>query len=112
MSKVWDAKDPDEIDDRDIDWTPYLLLFGETVPSDVIDLTKPTLWKIDGPDATLIVAPQGKQDAQTLTKIWLQGGTLGAVYTLTNRVVTMAGRQLEQSGVLPIKSKGFNGVIT
>lgn len=110
--KVWDAKDPDEIDDRDIDWTPYLLLFGETVPSDVIDTTKATLWKIDGPDAALVVGPLGKQDNATLTKIWLSGGTVGAVYTLTNRVVTMAGRTLEQSGALPIKSKGYNGAIS
>lgn len=110
--KVWDPKDPDEIDDFDIDWTPYLLGFGETVPSDTIDPAKPTLWNIDGPDQTLIVAPQGKQDSATLTKIWLAGGTLNEKYTVTNRIVTVAGRQLEVSGTLTIKTKGWNGPIT
>lgn len=114
MTKTWPNKDPDERKDFDIDWTPYLLLFGETVPSDVINNAIPSRWKIEG-DGALIKDSQ--QDGATLTKIWFPagsstgGGTVGQQYKCTNRVTTFAGRILEQSGVLTIKSRGFDGTI-
>lgn len=115
-TKVFPAKDPDELADYDFDWTTTLCLFGETVPSDTIDLTKPTLWKIDGGTDTSLVKdtsinPQGQEDGATLTKIWLSGGTLGVKYTITNRIVTVAGRRLERSGVLSMTQKGWQGAI-
>lgn len=112
MTKTWPNKDPDERKDYDIDWTPKLLLFGETVPSDLINNTIPSKWKIEG-DGMLVKDSQ--QDGTTLTKIWLPGGlgggTVGQQYRLTNRVTTIAGRILEESGVLTIKSRGFDGTI-
>lgn len=109
MTDAWPDKDPDERKDFDIDWTPYLLLFGETTPSDLINTTLPAKWKIEGPDAALLT--DSNQLGTTLTKIWLTAGTPGSQYKLTNRITTVAGRILEKSGVVNVKSRGFDGPI-
>ena len=39
----------------------------------------------------------------TVSTIWLSGGTAGAYYTLTNRIVTSDGRTLDKSITLPVR---------
>ncbi len=90
MSLIWPPKDPDEVLDYKIDWTARL--DGDTI------LT--STW----------VVPAGitkNSDSHTTTAslVWLSGGTLGAVLELINRIITTAGRTMDQTVKLKIKAK-------
>lgn len=88
--KTWPAKDPDEELDYEIDWSPR-------VGTDAIATST---WIVP----TGITSADGSND-DTTTTIWLSGGTVGTTYTLTNRIVTDAGRTMDQSVKIKIKTK-------
>lgn len=90
MSLSWPYKDPDEVLDYQIDWSPRL---GE-------DTIASSTW----------IVPTGiSQDSDShdtmKTTIWLSGGTTDESYTLTNRIVTNGGRTMDQSVKIKIKVK-------
>ena len=89
----WPFKDPDELLDYEIDWSARL---------DTDTITVST-WEINGPDAVLTTPTDSFTD--TATVIWLDAGTLGAVYTMTNHIQTAGGREMDQSVKLRIKTK-------
>lgn len=88
----WPPKDPDEILDYDIDWTTRLA-------SDTI-VTSTWILPLTGG-----ISKVSDTNTTTHSKIWLSGGTLNETVTLTNRVVTAAGRVMDQSVSLRIKVK-------
>jgi hypothetical protein len=91
----WDPKDPEEVLDFDLDWSARLV-DGDTITS--------STWIIaTEPDSALI--NQSDASSATATKVWLAGGTLGATYLLTNRVVTAGGRTMDHSEKLKIRAK-------
>ncbi len=90
MSLSWPPKDPDEVLDYEIDWSPRLgadtiLTSTWTVPAGIIKASD--------------------SHTTTTTTVWLSGGTLLASLELTNRVVTAGGRTMDQSVKIKIKAK-------
>lgn len=93
MAKQWPPKDPDEVLDYRIEWTDRLT--SESLST--------STWFISGPDSALVQDSATIEDTQAV--VWLSAGTLGAVYTLTNRVTTSAARTMDQTVRLKIKEK-------
>ena len=88
------SQDPDERLDYVVDWAaprssdnpkgPWLVE-GDTITTSTFAVTPEGLTE-DGTDS----------DATTAT-VWLTGGTAGARYTVTNHIITAAGREGEWS---------------
>ena len=87
----WPPKDPDEVLDYNIDWSPRL-----TSP-DVISASE---WIV--PDGLVV---ENEIMTDNSTTIWLSSGTLAAAYDVLNRVDTMEGRTMDQTVTLKIKTK-------
>lgn len=94
MALQWDSKDPDEVLDYQIDWGERLQ-DAETIST--------SAWTITGSDSVLTEDSNSISGESTV--IWLSSGTLGVRYTLTNRIVTDAGRTMDQSVRLKIVAK-------
>jgi hypothetical protein len=88
----WPYKDPDEVLDYEIDWSARLN--GDTIASSTFTLP---------PGATLVA--DDATNTTTSTKIWLSGGTEGQTYFVMNEVVTSAGRTMDQTVKIKIKTK-------
>jgi hypothetical protein len=87
----WPPKDPDEVLDYNIDWSPRL-----TSP-DVISASE---WIV--PDGLVV---ENEIMTDNSTTIWLSSGTTGEAYDVLNRVDTMEGRTMDQTVTLKIKTK-------
>ena len=85
------SKDPDSIIDYGLDWnsTTYgpWLATGETITT--------STWIV--PTGLTSVS---ESNNTTATAIFLSGGTIGETYTLTNRIVTSAGRTEDRSMII------------
>jgi hypothetical protein len=91
MAKSWDTpKDPDELLDYQIDWTSLLA-------GDVITVST---WSVP---PGVIGGQESKTDS--ITTIWLSGGTAGQNYNIVNRINTAAGRIREQTCTLRCRTK-------
>ena len=77
------AKDPDEKKDYGFNWVPALN--GDTIAG--------STWVL--PSGLTEATPAPSFDATTTT-IWIEGGTAGENYKVTNRITTAAGRILEE----------------
>lgn len=93
MALSWPPKDPDEVLDYQIDWSERLN--GDTIST--------STWTISGTDSLLV--EDSNEISGDLSIVWLSAGTLGKKYTLTNRITTAAGRTMDQSVNLRIKTK-------
>lgn len=89
---IWPPKDPEEILDYQIKWNKRLA--GDVIESSTWDVP-----------AGITAGPPAADFSDTETTIWLSGGTLDATYDLTNHIVTVAGRQMDQTARLRIKNK-------
>ena len=87
---VWPFKDPNEVLDYVIDWSERL---GD-------DTITGSTWTV--PTG---ITKDSDSSTDTATTIWLSGGTAGAQYVFTNRIVTAAGRTMDQSVKLKMKEK-------
>jgi hypothetical protein len=87
----WSDKDPDEVLDYNIDWSPRL-----TSP-DVISASQ---WFVP----TGLIA-DNEEMTDNSTTVWLSSGTLGTVYDVLNRIDTVEGRTMDQTVTLKIKTK-------
>jgi hypothetical protein len=86
MAVYWPDKDPDDVVDYGLDWSA---LGTDTIST--------STW----------IVPTGitrNSDSKTDlgTTIWLQGGTIGQTYELTNRIVTAGGRTLDATVELTV----------
>jgi hypothetical protein len=85
------TKDPDEVLDYTLNWAARL------VADDVISTST---WIV--PDG---VTKNSDNKTDKIVTIWLSGGTLNASYSLVNRIVTTAGRTMDQTCKLKIKAR-------
>jgi hypothetical protein len=90
--------DPDADLDYGFSWATWL-------GADTITTSTWTISKIapEGVDATLVLSAS-THDA-TPTTIWADGGTSGKTYTITNHIITAAGREDDRSHVLACKPR-------
>jgi hypothetical protein len=91
MALKWDDKDPNDVDAFQIDWSERLS--SETISTSVFTSTPTGLTH----DST--------SNTTTTTTLWLSGGTDGVIYEITNRITTTAGRTLDQTVRLRVKSR-------
>lgn len=89
---TWPTKDPDDVLDYGVDWTPRLES-GETLLTSSFSVSEGDVDIIDS----------GFTEAGR-TKVWLSGGTGGTRCVILNRVVTTMGRTYDQSVRLRIRS--------
>ena len=75
-------KDPNAIQDFNVDWTDALE--GDTISS--------SSWTVPAG-----ITQTSDFYTGTVATIWLSGGTAGTSYELTNRIVTAAGRTDDQT---------------
>lgn len=84
-------KDPDSTIDYGVDWSSWLAS-GETIST--------STWPELG-DLTEV----SSSNTTTATAIFVSGGTPGATYTLTNRIVTNQGRTEDRSMFIACQQK-------
>jgi hypothetical protein len=87
----WPSKDPDETLDYVIDWS-------ERLPAG--DLIAQSSWSLP----TGLSSDRDEFEGQQ-SVVWLNGGTEGQTYSLTNTVETVQGRVLQQTVRIRIKSR-------
>lgn len=87
----WPPKDPDENLDYDIDWTDRL----------VLDQIQSSSWAVA--EGSVVIGTI--TNSTTIAKVWLSGGTDGDICLLTNTIVTVNGRTMQQSVRLRVKSR-------
>ena len=75
-------KDPDSTVDFAVNWSNWL----------DVDTIATSVWLT--PDG---ITKDTDTNSTTLTTIWLSGGVLGKLYTITNRITTAAGRTADKS---------------
>ncbi len=90
MPLSWDAKDPDEVLDYQLDWSPRLS--GDTIST--------SSWLVPAGLTTVLTS-----ETSTVSTIWLSGGTVAQSYLLRNRIVTAGGRTMDQSVRLRVREK-------
>lgn len=90
MTQRWPDKDPDDILDYKVDWTDSL--------SDEVIVTSTWLLPAE-------ITKVSDDYADTSATIWLSGGTALDNLTITNRIFTSAGRQMDQSVLLRIRTR-------
>jgi hypothetical protein len=90
MGKRWPNKDPNEVLDYAIDWSQRLA-------GDIIDTSTFTV------PTGIVMNSQSKTN--TMTTVWLSGGSEGVSYDILNRIVTNGGRTMDQTVELRVKSK-------
>lgn len=95
MLKPWPDKDPDALLDYEMEWGDWL--DGDTISN--------SEWIVPAGITKDPVKGDRVSDAGTETIIWLQGGTEGQKYILTNRITTAAGRIDDRTVTLKIRSK-------
>jgi hypothetical protein len=84
-------KDPNEVLDYQVDWTAKLSQ-GETIST--------SQFIVDGG-----VTVQSSSNTSSTTTVWLTGGTEGATANILNRITTSGGRTMDETVLLPIRSK-------
>lgn len=92
------VKDPQAILDYGVDWN-----INGWLGTDTILVTSP-------PTGSTWIVPAGltveaQDNTATITTVWLSGGTVGQRYTITNRILTTAGRTDERSLVIVVKDR-------
>ena len=84
------AKDPDDDLDYTINWSTWL----------GVDTISTSVW-----DVPIGLTSHSPSASTTAVTIWLAGGTAGERYYVNNRIVTAAGRAVEDSFAVLIKDK-------
>lgn len=83
MAFWWPQKDPDDLLDYGINWAQFL---GP-------DVITASTWQI-APDG---LTESASSFSPQIATIWLSGGDVNQVYSVTNRIVTAAGRIVDQT---------------
>lgn len=84
------TKDPQAKLDYGLDWALWLKQRDGTT-----DVISSAAWSVSGPDSALVTSNPYRDN--TVTGVWLSGGTVGATYTATCHIVTVAGREDDRS---------------
>ncbi|OKO66975.1 hypothetical protein [Bradyrhizobium sp. NAS96.2] len=102
----WPAKAPEEVVERGFDWSDVLLTPAEAARRAAGEDVAPA----GGIKSSSYVLPQGivassSSSSATVALVTLTGGELGRVYSITNRIETATGQQLERVVKLRIRAK-------
>lgn len=87
----WDAKDPQDVADYQVNWADRL---GDD------DTIVTSAWTVPSG-----ITKDSDSSTDTTTTIWLSGGTAGTSYTFINHVITAGGREWDQSVKIAVKDK-------
>jgi len=85
----WPKKDPEEYYDFSIDWSDRL----------GTDTIAASIWVLPSGITT-----DQDQFTDTVATVWIDGGTHGVTYEVVNKITTTAGRRLERTALLPVKT--------
>lgn len=85
------TKDPDDRLDYSFDWSSWLAN-SETIS---------TLAIIASPGITV----DGTTNTNTITTVWLLGGQAGFPYTVTHRITTNQGRQVDRTMTIRVQNQ-------
>lgn len=92
-------KQPLEVKDYDVDYTPWLTTITDTLAS----LATSVVCLTDATDETLEVDSTTFSD--DTVKVWISGGTDGEQYKLTLRVTTTGGRVDESELIFRVRDR-------
>lgn len=76
------TKDPQSVEPQGMDWTSYLAELGVGVE------ISSSVWSVAGPDAVLTTSNPTVLVGNQKTQVFLNAGTVGKKYTVTNRITT------------------------
>lgn len=85
------TKDPQSIEPRGFDWTPWLAELGTGVTITLSTFT------VSGADAILTLSSPNIVTGSLKTQVKLNAGTVGVRYTVTNHITTSAGDEDDRS---------------
>lgn len=97
MAKKWPAKDPNEVLDYLVRWANRMAA-GDEISTVDFSVAEGSVALAVGKPATFDVA------AHTAT-VWLSGGTDGETCKVLCRITTTAGRTMDQTALLLIRTK-------
>jgi hypothetical protein len=84
---AWPPKDPEDVLDYTLIWTPWLATAGDKITA--------STWEVTPGGATLNV--DSSDFTLTSTTAWLSGGTDGVTYGLRNKITTDGGRTIRRT---------------
>lgn len=84
-------KDPSGVLDYSFDWATNWL---------GADTISTSTWTVPAG-----IVKDSDSDSSGVTTVWLSGGTPGTQYTITNTIVTAAGRTEERSVIINVKQR-------
>jgi len=84
-------KDPEAVLDYGFDWSDWLA-DGETIST--------SSWTVENG-----ITKDSDSKTTTVTTIWLSGGSAGTTYTLTNHIVSSAGREDDRSFAVQVQDR-------
>jgi hypothetical protein len=87
------GKDPASIEPWVMDWSAWLEELGGSPPAEIVTSN----WRIFGKDNALTFQDASIVTGLQSTQLRLVGGTLGARYVVTNRIVASTGDTDEKS---------------
>jgi hypothetical protein len=92
-------KTPEETKDYSLDWSQDLQ--GDTINT--------SAWSVSPADVTVPQSTIGTGTApgNTLTTVWLTGGTIGRGYDVTNTINTVGGRELTKAFRLYLTGRNY-----
>jgi hypothetical protein len=90
MSLSWPDKDPDEVLDYSLNWSPRL-------DSDTIATST---WVVPAG-----ITKNSDTNTTTTTTIWLSSGVASTTYDILNRITTAGGRTMDQTVKLKVKER-------
>lgn len=93
------VKDPDAELDYGFDWSRWLE-DGESITASTLSITPSGATD----DLEVMTSPAPVNTGQVVT-VWVEGGSPGTDYYLTNSIVTSEGRQDDRSIRIPIKER-------
>lgn len=88
------VKDPSAVLDYSIDWSDYL---SSVSPEDTISTST---WSVDNG-----ITIDSSDNSDSVTTVWLSGGTRRRRYRCTNNIVTAGGRTDERSIVIYVQDR-------
>lgn len=98
--KQWPRpKDPDEIVDYEIDWTPQLS------DDNGVRIEGLVIASSSWPTVPVGITKDSDSKSDTGAKIRVSGGTTGETYELVNRVVLSDGQIWDQTCILKMKTR-------
>lgn len=97
------VKDPDAVLDYSIAWDAWLE--GDTIASSSWTVTAGLTKGAEAVNASAVTLNGVRRPASTVATVWLSGGNAGTTYTVTNRIVTAAGRTEDRSFRVKVEAR-------